>query len=612
MGLILAIYKKKSTKFIDDKVKTIHKKVETLYKGRKFIAINKRKLLLLIEPGNAYISNSDDKNKFDVYFFGTIYNYNELISLFNNKLINSDAELFKEVYIKYAFKGFHLIYGEYLGIIMNNESDEIIIINDCNGSRSLYYCEDNNSITFSNSLKSIIEISNVSKEVNERYIVNILTSRTQIGSDTAYSNVYKLPAAHYFHFNNNKSYYTQYWSFEDIDRTKYKDIKEYNEHFFETFDKSIHHRLKNHRRIGISLSSGFDSSTVAYFLSKQINNNIKVSSYTSVPLFNNNACKNIKRLENEGIISELVAQQYKLLPHILINSHVITPIQGLYSLISIHAQPHKVASNYYWLNSIFKKASEDSIDLMLNGQFGNGSISFPSKKNIDLLRFKDLKNLLPNEIYKFFYILLKKEYLLIRDLFLKRNYINPYSPIDEILGSKYLKNQSSYVYNNIRKFLDIDELRYKLLSYRFHTPNIWSELGDFYNMEVSDPTADRKLVELCYKAPIDLLINKGQGKGLIYKTIQSNLPEEVLNNKYKGLQTADIESRIINSIDEVNGTLNRIMKSDLVNRFINIQKMEKMINFVKTNRSHLSNRIIIRNILNGIQVGLFIEEIEHN
>ena len=133
-------------------------------------------------------------------------------------------------------------------------------------------------------------------------------------------------------------------------------------------------RIGNFKRVGVFLSSGLDSTTVCYFLSKAATVDVFVKSYTSVPCY-------LSSHDNEKKISE------KHLFNIFLNnignisrSFHDFPEARFEAALHSNSLPNLfypvIHSNSFWIEGILKKAKEDGIELMMTGQMGNYSISF--------------------------------------------------------------------------------------------------------------------------------------------------------------------------------------------------------------------------------------------
>jgi asparagine synthase (glutamine-hydrolysing) len=115
---------------------------------------------------------------------------------------------------------------------------------------------------FGSEIKAFLVHPKFKKELNETALENYLTFQYSPTNETFFKNVYKLPAAHFFKYKDNKLTVKRYWEVKfNADNTPNLDswVKEISDIF--------HDSVKAHKiadvEVGSFLSSGVDSSYVA-------------------------------------------------------------------------------------------------------------------------------------------------------------------------------------------------------------------------------------------------------------------------------------------------------------------------------------------------------------
>jgi asparagine synthase (glutamine-hydrolysing) len=81
--------------------------------------------------------------------------------------------------------------------------------------------------------------------------------------ETIYQTICRLPAAHSLKVQHEGDRLLQYWTFEAQLALQYKTDVEYVEHFRELFGEAVRCRLRSATPVGISVSGGLDSSSIA-------------------------------------------------------------------------------------------------------------------------------------------------------------------------------------------------------------------------------------------------------------------------------------------------------------------------------------------------------------
>lgn len=215
-------------------------------------------------------------------FNGEIYNYlelkEELIKL--NKYTfrtTSDTEVLIYLYQEYGVKLLDKINGMFAFAIYDFKKKELLLARDRMGKKPLYYTITNGTLVFASELKAILKHPQVKKEMNYDAINEYLTFEYIPTPNTIFKNIYKLEASNYLLFKNGKIVEKKaYW---------HVDFTEQQISFTDAvakFDTLLAHatssRLMSDVPLGVFLSGGLDSSTVAYYAQKAASSTINTFS----------------------------------------------------------------------------------------------------------------------------------------------------------------------------------------------------------------------------------------------------------------------------------------------------------------------------------------------
>jgi asparagine synthase (glutamine-hydrolysing) len=157
--------------------------------------------------------------------------------------------------------------------IYDKKEKKLYIAKDKVGEEPLYIYQDNYNFAFSNKLRNFYTISSFNKKINIAGLASFLEYGYVLESDSIFENVYKVKSGHYIEYNfKNKNFKEiEYWCIDDFYQMEKFDLseKEIIDSVEILLHKSINKRLNNSRSIALSLSGGFDSSTIATLLSQQ-------------------------------------------------------------------------------------------------------------------------------------------------------------------------------------------------------------------------------------------------------------------------------------------------------------------------------------------------------
>jgi asparagine synthase (glutamine-hydrolysing) len=275
------------------------------------------------------------------------------------------------------------------------------------------------------------------------------------------------------------------------------------------------------------------------------------------------------------------------------NENSITKID---TYIEMLEHPYKFIENSFWLDEITHLASREGCGILLNGQFGNATVSYGNfvvhiktlvkeKKYAKAIRdtmyysnFMDRP--LWNETKRMLKIVLPKSVLkaLGKEQIYRENV-----PVDADLAKKYNVDE------RLKKccegsYADYLSNVYDMRKY-FTNPNLLSQIGELdtkyslaYGIQVRDPSIDVRVIEYCYSIPYELYVIKGRERELIRMAMKNILPDKVrLNYRNRGLQSADWVQRLHPFMGSIKEELSRLLKNDLVCYYIDVKKVKKAL-----------------------------------
>ena len=220
----------------------------------------------------------------NIVYNGEIYNFSEikyeLIAIGHSFTTNSDTEVILHAYQEWNMKCVEKFIGMFVILIYDNKESEIIIFRDRPGVKPLYYYLSNDLFLFSSELKAIVKHPKFEQVINKE-AVNYFFKFGYIPSPISiYENVNKFPAGHFAKFDLKKRRLvkTEYWNINNYYSKLNSNKLSYNEAKLEVeklLESSIKYRNIADVPIGVFLSGGYDSTTVAAILQKNTKERIK-------------------------------------------------------------------------------------------------------------------------------------------------------------------------------------------------------------------------------------------------------------------------------------------------------------------------------------------------
>jgi asparagine synthase (glutamine-hydrolysing) len=186
----------------------------------KNICLGHRRLSIidLSEKGRQPLFNED--NSICIVLNGEIYNYKELrakLEVAGHRFSsNTDTEVIVHGYEEYGNKIASLLNGDFAFAIYDSTKKQLYLARDYAGIKPLYYyISDNktsrNKFLFASEIKSILQDTEVKKEIDYDSFYDFLTLRYVPGEKTLFKGIKKLLPGHYAVYANAELSVEKYW-----------------------------------------------------------------------------------------------------------------------------------------------------------------------------------------------------------------------------------------------------------------------------------------------------------------------------------------------------------------------------------------------------------------
>jgi len=489
------------------------------------------------------------EDRYHIVHNGEIYNYVEIRAFLQNKgyrfISQSDTEVILAAYDFWKEKCLQQFDGMFAFAIWDEKEEKFFAARDRFGEKPFYYYEDGGSFIFSSEMKALWAVG-IERKIDPKMLLNYLTlGHVQNCVDkeqTFFESIYSLPPAHYLTFSPSKplSKITKYWS---INKETRIDISTADaiENFNELFNISVKRRLRSDVDVGISLSGGLDSSSVAATICSITNKTGtggQLQTFSAVfPGFDRDESKFINAVvKRSGLIN------FQVRPSA---SELIADFEKL----CFHQEEPFQSSAIFAQYKVFELAKQHQVKVLLDGQGADEILSgYPryihwylqevlSRHKLGSLRIEknafrnndqifnwNIKNVIAAFLPSHAAIQLeKKEYLRtihqpdISPEFLRsvrgREWEGIHKPIVTKLNDILHFNTTEMGLEELLRFADRNSMA--------------------HGREVRLPFLNHELVEFIFSLPSPLKMHEGWTKFLLRKAMESKLPDEIVWRKEK-------------------------------------------------------------------------------
>jgi len=482
---------------------------------------------------------------------GRVDNKVELIALLDSdKNINekiSDEKLMLHVFLKFKEETPNKIVGDWSIASYDFKKNRLFLAQDPCGYTSLYFYIDSDIVIFSNLIKPLLASKKVPKEIDLQQIIARAAIISGLEKDaTFYKAIKRLNPAHYMWVNNKTYHKERYWFPERLPLNYDISAEDAAVKLKEIFIEAIRCRLRSNKPIASMLSGGLDSGSVTTIAANILKEQqTELHTFSHIPLFDVNyeTISKHKFGDERPYIEATIKHNGNITPH-YIDSKKVAPLQGIHMILDILDAPIHAAANAFWIVDLINQAKQLKFGVLLSGEMGNATISWRGSQR-HLLNRHSFKLMLKNKLLRPVYSYIKSFYKKIfhRDAWQNYSYLHPEFAKKVSLNCLIEKSGRNVDFSSNHTY---KELQQRIHKFGFNPRcNFGSAFSHYFGLEMRDPTGDKRVVEFMLQLPNELFFSEtGENKQLLKLMMKGLLPDKVLFQKKKGLQSADIIERV--------------------------------------------------------------------
>jgi asparagine synthase (glutamine-hydrolysing) len=237
----------------------------------KHVGLGSQRLSIIdLELGRQPIANENDT--IYVVFNGEIYNYKELREYLERRghqfSTKTDTEVLLHIYEEYGYECLQYLDGIFAFAIWDKHQKTLFLGRDRMGIKPMYYSQVNSQLIFGSEMKTILAHPDVKRDIDLISLNEYLSYEYVPTPRTIIRNVFRLEAGSYLIFNERGLAIKRYWdiSFQRSESHPPVDWRDYASGLYETLGSCVRKELVSDVPVGVLLSGGIDSSTIAAFM----------------------------------------------------------------------------------------------------------------------------------------------------------------------------------------------------------------------------------------------------------------------------------------------------------------------------------------------------------
>ena len=524
-----------------------------------------------------------------------------------------DGDLALGAYLRWGEACPDRLLGDWSLAAWHPRERRLFLARDHHGNTGLRYWGRGTSLAFASDARALHAVG-APRRLNELYLAQVLVSWTAWqGPQTIDLDIHRLPPAHAMVVTPEGTRTWRYWRLEDAPELRLSRRQDYVEGLREVYGEAVRCRLRSHRPVGVTLSGGLDSGSVAALAARELaRQGRRLAAFTSVPVHDTAGTVGPNRFGDETALASATATSCGNVDHHLVDCARVTPLEGIRRALKVQSEPAHAAANLYWLGELLDQARGHGVGTLLTGQGGNASVSWigaPALRSplgaFRLAGWKEgLRLLLPS--------------------WLARAWLSLRASAEDWSGSS--------LHPDFARRLRLAELRARAVGRSLTHPSsrrsprdrrlailgpgasplgeVWAGLGAACGLEVRDPTVDRRVLEWTLGVPDSVFDGPdGADRWLIREAMEGLLPDPVRLCRRRGRQAADLAGRLMASAAEVEAALAEVDAAP-ANRYLEVEKLRRAWDEVRGAATPLSTHRAVTILLRGLMAGIFLNGLE--
>jgi asparagine synthase (glutamine-hydrolysing) len=176
---------------------------------------------------------------------------------------HSDGELVLRAYERWSTACAERLDGDFAFVVWDVGRQQAYCARDRMGKKPFYYWRSRESLVFATDFHAILAMPGSPQAINEGMLAEHLMVDIRNLDETLIQGIQRLPPATWQLVSADEQQSRGYWDVNCGAEIRYKDDREYAEHFLDLLRTTVRHQMRSVGPVGIYLSGGIDSSAIA-------------------------------------------------------------------------------------------------------------------------------------------------------------------------------------------------------------------------------------------------------------------------------------------------------------------------------------------------------------
>ncbi len=517
----------------------------------------------------------------------------------------SDGELILSAYERWGADCMRHLVGAYAFALWDAHEQRLLLARSAISGPSLFYYAAPQVFAFATMPKGLVALPFIPREINEPHLADYLVWARPEREATFYRGIKRLPPGYWVSVSGDEVQVGPHWQ-PDLKREIYfPHDDDYVQAFNELLDRVVSDHLRSAAPVGVMMSGGFDSTSIAAAAAPLLKRQEKrLATFTQVPRAGFDGPIIEARYADETVFVQAMAQRYDNLDLNLVRTDGRVFWNDLDHFFDAAEIPFRNASNRVWYEEILRQARQQGVRVLLTGGLGNATISWNGSGLVSqLLRQMKWPRALreagalarQGNARSPAHALISQGILPLLppalSLAIKRigrqdapasshAHWRAYSAINPEFAATHRVDERLRAQGSLFRAGAAPDTRALRCDALTGASGFGDGIGTGYRalfgVDLRDPTGDVRIVEFCLALPEEQYLRDGQSRWLIRRAMADRLPRLILENRKRGLQAADWFERLSGAQAQILDELARLETSELARHVLDLPRLRRL------------------------------------
>jgi len=530
--------------------------------------------------------------------------------------------------------------GSFSFAIWDAERKRLLLARSPFGAKTLFYHQTGESVAFATMPKALFALPGVPRALNQQSIADQLVLVPPEPGASLYAGISSLEPGHQLTADRHGSRVSAFWT-PDLGRElRLRTDQEYEDAFTELFDRVVADQLRSLSPVGMLLSGGLDSASVAAAAAPLLaKRGERLAAFTGAPMIGFRQPDLPGWLLDEAPLAGAVAARHGNVDHLVVRAPGVF-LDDLDRFFEVAEMPYTGTASRVWYEGIMAAAHRRHIGVLLTGKCGNYTVSWPGTGLIRSLvahgrwgrAWREARAQTPSGGMRSAARVFARGGLVARlpgraqlaitykhyddPLLDPDDWWSPLSPIDPGFAREQRVAERSRARSCDRwlvRRIDTPAARLRhLMDDVHHISGINGAYAALYGVDLRDPTADARIAQFCLSLPESQCARQGVTRSLVRRAMADRLPAEIAAGTRHGIDTADWFERLSGAASVVRQELRLLERSETARAVLDLPRLRQLADGLESPPPDPYQRMLdYRYVLErGLMMGRFVRWFE--